>query len=192
MNVYDFDNTIYRGESTLDYYFFCVKHHPSLIRFVFIVLVKLVKYKMCLISEEELMGICEKYVFSFLKDCPDSLELAEKFWEKNARKIKPFYAKLHKDDDVIISASFGFMLRPVMKNIGVKNLLCSEVNLETGEIERLCFRKNKRTLFESVYSSEIESFYTDSLNDMPLMRLAKTAYLVKGEKIEKWSELDAE
>ncbi len=188
MNVYDFDNTIYQGESTLDYYFFCVKHHPTLIRFVFIVLVKLVKYKMCLISEDELMEICKKYVFAFLKACPDSKELAENFWKKNERKIKPFYAGLHKDDDVIISASFGFMLRPAMARIGVTNLLCSEVNLKTGEIERLCFRKNKVTLFKSEYSSEIENFYTDSLNDMPLMRMAKQAHLVEGEKIEKWSE----
>ena len=188
MNVYDFDNTIYSGESTLDYYFFCVKHHPRLIRFVFIVLVKLVKYKLCLISEDELMGVCKKYVYAYLRDCPDSRELAEKFWLKNIRKIKPFYARLHKDDDVVISASFGFMLRPAMEKLGVKNLLCSEVNLETGEIERLCFRRNKKTLFESVYTSEINSFYTDSLNDMPLMKIAENAYLVKGERIEKWSE----
>lgn len=188
MNVYDFDNTIYRGESTLDYYFFCVKHHPRLLRFVFIVLEKLVKYKLCLISEDELMRLCEKYVLAFLKDCPDSEILAQKFWDRNIKKIKPFYASLHKDDDVIVSASFGFMLRPVMGKLGVTSLLCSEVNLETGEIERLCFRRNKKTLFESAFPSRIESFYTDSLNDMPLMRMAKNAYLIKGEKIQRWSE----
>ena len=93
MNVYDFDNTIYRGESTLDYYFFCVKHHPKLVRFVFIILFELVKYKLCLVSEEELMGLCRKYVMSFLADCPDSEELSEKFWNKNFGKIKSFSRK---------------------------------------------------------------------------------------------------
>ena len=123
---------------------------------------------------------------AFIDDCPDASELAEKFWRKNIVKIKPFYADIHKDDDVIVSASFGFMLRPVMQKLGVTNLLCSEVNLETGEITRLCFRRNKKTLFEASYPSQIENFYTDSLNDMPLMEMARNTFLVRGGKIEKW------
>ena len=191
INVYDFDNTIFKGESTLDYYFFCVKHHPKLVRFVFIILFELVKYKLCLVSEEELMGLCRKYVMSFLSDCPDSEELSEKFWNKNFGKIKSFYKELHKDDDVIISASFGFMLRPVMKRLGVHELVCSEVNLETGEIERLCFRRNKKTLYDELYGKEIDNFYTDSLNDMPLIKAAKCAFIVKGERIVRWSGKNA-
>lgn len=186
VNVYDFDNTIYRGESTLDYYFFCVKHHPRLIRFVFVVVYELIRYKMCLVSEDELMSLCEKYVCSFLNDCPDSLVLAEKFWDKNIKKIKPFYYALHHENDVIISASFGFMLRPIMKKLGVKELLCSEVDLESGKIERLCFRRNKRLLFESAYKDKIENFYTDSLNDVPLMQMSKNAFLVKGDTVKRW------
>ncbi len=188
VNVYDFDNTIYRGESTLNYYFFCVKHHPKLLRFVFIVLIELIKYKLCLVSEQQLMKLCEKYVISFLKDCPDAEKLAENFWEKNFHKIKSFYKEMHKENDVIISASFGFMLRPAMKRLGNKCLICSEVNLETGKIERLCFRRNKIDLFKYLCGGEIENFYTDSLNDMPLMKCAKNAFIVKGEKIERWSE----
>ena len=191
LNVYDFDNTIYRGESTLDYYFFCVKHHPKLIRFVFIILFELVKYKLCLVSEEELMSLCEKYVMAFLKDCPDSEELAEKFWQRNFKKIKGFYGELHKEDDVVISASFGFMLRPVMKRLGVHELVCSEVKLETGEIERLCFRRNKKTLYDKLYGKEIDNFYTDSLNDMPLIEAAKCAFIVKEERIVRWSGKNA-
>jgi len=141
LNVYDFDNTLYDGESTLDFYFFCVKHHPKLIRFVFIILSKLIKYKMCLVSETELMRLCETYVRDFLYDCPDAEQLSEAFWQKNSHKLKSFYKDVHKDDDVVISASFGFLLRPVMKIIGVNRLVCSEVNLKSGEIERLCFRK---------------------------------------------------
>lgn len=30
MKVYDFDNTIYSGESTVDYYFFLLKKNPKL------------------------------------------------------------------------------------------------------------------------------------------------------------------
>ena len=134
VNVYDFDNTLYNGESTLDFYFYCVKHHPPLIRFACIVLVSLVKYKLCRMSEQELMKKCEKYVEKFLCGCPDVKELAEKFWQKNVSKLKPFYNDIKREDDVIISASFEFMLKPAMKIMGVKNLVCSKVNLETKTV----------------------------------------------------------
>ena len=185
MNVFDFDNTIYNGESTLDFYFFCVKHHPRLIRFVFIVLIKLVKYKMCLISEDELLALCKKYVKAFLADCPDAKQLAEIFWEKNICRIKNFYKEIHNENDIVISASFGFMLRPAMSKLGIKRFVCSEVNLENGSIDRLCFRKNKLHLFKEMYGDEvIENFYTDSLNDLSFMKLATCkAYLVKGNSI---------
>ena len=34
MNVYDFDKTIYRGDSTKDFYFFLLRRHPVLIRYL--------------------------------------------------------------------------------------------------------------------------------------------------------------
>lgn len=34
MNVYDFDNTIYKGDSTAHFYFFCLKRHPSMIKYI--------------------------------------------------------------------------------------------------------------------------------------------------------------
>ena len=32
MNVYDFDKTIYKGDSTLDFYFFCLRKKPIIIK----------------------------------------------------------------------------------------------------------------------------------------------------------------
>lgn len=31
MNVYDFDQTIYHGDSTVDFYLYCVRHRPLMI-----------------------------------------------------------------------------------------------------------------------------------------------------------------
>lgn len=189
MNLFDFDNTIYKGESSFGYYWFCVKHHPKLLRFVFVVLFCLVKYKLCIISEEKFMELCRKYVRDFVNGCPDAQELAEMFWEKNFKKIKKFYLDIKNEDDVIVSASFGFILRPAMSRLGIKNLICSEVDLNTCEINQICFRKNKKQLFyESFKGEKIENFYTDSLNDAALLKEAKNGYIVKGDKIKKWSE----
>ena len=186
MNVFDFDNTIYDGESTFDFYLFCVKHHPKAIKFMFIVVWSLIKYKMCLVSETQLMNLAETYISGLLRCCPDAKELAEKFWEKKFGKIKPFFKDVFSEDDVIVTASFGFLLRPVLNKLGVKNALMSEVDLEKAEVIRLCYRKNKVKLFnENFPDAYVKDVYTDSLNDTPLMSLAhENVYLVKGNKVK--------
>ena len=40
--------------------------------------------------------------------------------------------------------------------------------------------------FQKEIGGVIESFYTDSLSDLPMMCLAQNAYLVSGDTIEKW------
>lgn len=35
MNVYDFDGTIYDGDSTVDFYLYCIRKHPWLIVYAF-------------------------------------------------------------------------------------------------------------------------------------------------------------
>ena len=34
MNVYDFDKTIYDGDSTVDFYFFCLKQTPKMLKYL--------------------------------------------------------------------------------------------------------------------------------------------------------------
>ncbi|MBP3580184.1 MAG: HAD-IB family phosphatase [Clostridia bacterium] len=189
MNVYDFDGTLYDGESTFDFYLFCVKHHLKAVKFMFIVVWSFVKYKMCLVSEKQLMSLAEKYVCDFLRCCPDAKELAEKFWDKNFYKIKSFYANVHEKDDVVVSASFSFLLNPILKKIGVENSITSIVDLENTKVLQLCYRKNKVILFtERFRDAKVNNVYTDSLNDKPLMSLASgDVYIVKGKKIKKYN-----
>ena len=52
INVYDFDNTIYDGESLLDFYLLCIKHHPNLGKYLFVMLDNYRKYKKFKISFE--------------------------------------------------------------------------------------------------------------------------------------------
>ena len=62
MNVYDFDNTIYDGESIVDFYFFLLFRNPSLIYILPKLVLMLVKYKACKISYDELLQQAEKYI----------------------------------------------------------------------------------------------------------------------------------
>ena len=55
MNVYDFDNTIYDGESTFDFYAFCVRKDISMLKSAFVVVKTLIEYKLCRIDEKTLI-----------------------------------------------------------------------------------------------------------------------------------------
>ena len=63
MNVYDFDGTIYNGDSSVDIYFFLLKRYPKLIAYFPKQILGIVKYKLQLSSKEEM----KEMYFSFLK-----------------------------------------------------------------------------------------------------------------------------
>ena len=56
MNVYDFDNTIYRGESAVDLFWYYLKQDKSLLRYVPEVAAALVRYKRGKITIEEALS----------------------------------------------------------------------------------------------------------------------------------------
>lgn len=183
MNVYDFDNTLYDGESTFDFFLFCLKRRPRLLRWLASVLVGLVRYKMRLLSREGLKTLAERNMFGLLHACPDYAELVEQFWNKNISKIKPFYSFVRRADDVVLTASFDFLIEPCMRRMGIQTYVCSSADLEKGQITRLCFRENKPACLEEVCpGAALHAFYTDSLNDLPLLRRAEKAYLVRGDR----------
>ena len=63
MNVYDFDGTLYSGDSTVDFYLYALKKHPSLLRFVPEQAAGFLLYGMKRISKNDL----KQHFYSFLK-----------------------------------------------------------------------------------------------------------------------------
>lgn len=183
MNVYDFDNTIYDGESIVDFYFFLLFRNPSLIYILPKLVLMLVKYKACKISYDELLQQAEKYIKKLAKYF--SKALVKEFWDKNSHKIKKFYIENQREDDVILSASCGFLIREICSRFGIKNVVASEVDLTLGKIQRVCYRDKKPEIFKEEFTdAEIDEFYTDSLNDEPMFALAKRVFLVKGNNVK--------
>ena len=182
MNVYDFDNTIYRGETVLDFYWFCLKKDISLLKYIPLIFSALLRYKMGRISLEELEKkaslYSEKNISHILKFS------AKEFWDKNESKIKDFYLKQQRADDIVVSASFSFLLDEICRRLGIRYCLCSELEPDSGRIKRICYRDSKPKIFKKNFpNAEIDNFYTDSMNDLPMIMLAEKAYLVKGEKL---------
>ena len=187
MNVFDFDNTIYDGESTLDMFFFYIARKPWLIKHLPTVLKAFARYKKGDVSLNE---VIERYVPLVEKDALKVFDFENDpvvFWDKHMKKIKPLYNELRSDDDLIITASPDFSIEEICKRLNIKRFLASRVNRKTGKIEFANIRQNKINAFTENYSGEtIEKFYTDSPeNDAPLIALAKEAYLVKGNRVTK-------
>jgi len=185
MNVYDFDETIYDGESELDFFFYYMKKKPYLVKYIPKVFYVLVRYKLGKLTVDE---IFEKYAYlveNFLKGIEDVNADAEDFWNKHQHKIKPFYASLHKEDDVIITASPVLTTKVICDRLGIKTCIGSVIDFEKCKIEMICMRSKKVPAFlEAFPDAHIDNFYTDSaVNDKPLIDMAEHAFIVKGDKI---------
>ena len=185
MNVYDFDNTIYDGDSTADFYLFSVKRHkkislklPSLFCafFNFYVLKNGTKTEF------------KQKMYRFLECCDIDKDVND-FWEINQSKIKKFYLNQQKDDDVIISASPEFLLEPICQKLKIKYLIASKVDKSSGKYSGInCHGKEKVKRFYQVFKNgKIDNFYSDSKSDTPLAELADKAFIVKKNNITDWN-----
>lgn len=184
MNAYDFDKTIYDGDSTADFYIFCLKRHKGII----------------LLAPSLLCAFCKFYIFrrgtktqfkekmyKFLQKCDIDRDV-EDFWDKNSCKIKSFYFEQKKCDDVIISASPEFLLEPICEKLKINSLIASKVDRHSGKYTGInCHGKEKvRRFYEHFGKIEIEEFYSDSKSDTPMAEISKKAFLVDGGIISEW------
>lgn len=183
MNVYDFDKTIYDGDSTVNFYKYCIRKKPSVLKHL---PKQLWAFLMYFIRVYDKTTMKENF-YRFLKSIDDIDLLIEDFWKANMSKVKKWYLDSKRDDDVIISASPEFLLKYPCKRLNI-SLIASRVDKKTGIYDgKNCHGKEKVLRFNAVYGdSQIDKFYSDSLSDTPLAELAKEAYIVKGLKIEKW------
>ena len=186
MNVYDFDNTIYKGESVLHFFFFYIKKTPYLLKYIPKVFYALFKYKLGKITVEKALEEYAPFVEDYFGNIKDIRADSVEFWDKHMHNIKPFYKDIQKEDDVIVTASPEVTMEEICKRLGIKHCVGSIIE-DSGKITRLCMRSKKVPAFlEAFPDAEIENFYTDSpKNDAPLIELAKNAYHVKGNKIIK-------
>ncbi len=185
MNVYDFDDTIYDGDSSIDFFKFFLKKDPSVISFAPTIARIMDDYRKTKVRFDDVIEkygyVIEDYVKNNNIDIP---ALFEEFWDLHQHKIKPFYEYVRKDDDLIITASPKISMDILCPRIGIKHWLGTEMDEKTGRFHRGCFRETKIDFFRENYpDGVIDDFYTDSLNDEFLFPYAKRVFWVKGHKV---------
>ena len=186
MNVYDFDGTIYDGDSTLDFYFFCMKKNPRVLLCLPKQILGFLGYKVRVYPKIKF----KEYFYCFFRVIPCIDKYVEEFWRKNDNKIKAWYLDQRKENDVIISASPEFLLMGVCNKIGIRNLIASKVDKFSGRcISNNCYGFEKVTRFKAEYPNEIiDCFYSDALSDIPMAKLAKKSYMVRHNRIDVWPQ----
>lgn len=183
MNVYDFDKTIYYNDSTSDFYVFCLKRHPSIVKHFPKTVWAFIKYIFGANTKTQFKEV----MYSFLLEVDIEKDLKD-FWDTHEQKIKPWYLKQMKEDDIIISASPEFLLEPICERVGINYMMASRVDPKTGKYTGInCHGKEKVARFREKFgSAEIDEFYSDAYCDAPLAELADKSFIVKGDKISPW------
>lgn len=176
MNVYDFDGTIYRGDSSLDFYIYSLIRRPWIVFFLPWQIFFIGAYKIRLCCKER----AKSAFFVFIKWVPDMPNHLEKFWDSYEKKIEKWYLHQQREDDVIISASPEFLLNVVCRRLKINSLIASKVNINTGNFEgKNCYGAEKVRRYREIFKNKsINAFYTDSLSDIPMMKISKQVYLV--------------
>lgn len=179
--IFDFDKTIYNGDSSLDFYFFCLKKNKKLIKYLPKQIIGIFLFLIGIKNKE----YCKTNFFSFLNGIDNINEYVNLFWRENIKKIKSFYFEKKRQNCIIISASPFFLLNPICKKLNIETLLATNIDRKTGIIKgNNCSGKEKvARLYKKYNNVIIDEFYTDSISDEPLIKISTKAYIVIGQKV---------
>lgn len=190
MNVYDFDKTIYKKDSSIEFYKYAIRCKPWIaLKYVPKQVLAILKYKLSFITKEEMKEI----YFSFLKSI-ETVSILNDFVEREIRNINEWYLNQKTPDDIIISASPEFLVGAFAKRLGIKNVIASKVDVATGTYSgKNCHGKEKlNRLYSEFPEVALDNFYSDSKSDIYLARKAKHAFLIRKGKMKEWEVTENE
>lgn len=182
MNIYDFDNTILKGDSSVKFIKYSLIRHPLI---VLVSMLKALKEYVKSLFHQSNLGSIKSALFSFVKKINNLDLYVQDFVIKNQKYVKKFYLENKKDDDIVISASFDFIIIPFCKSLGIKNVIATKYDVKKGcIIGHNCKGKEKVLRFQEEFGNpKVKEAYSDSLSDLPMLSLAEFPYLVKGNKL---------
>lgn len=191
MNVYDFDGTIYDGDSTTDFLKYVYRKYPAILLPAAVSQTAAAALYLCKrISKEQM----KERFFAFLAKMEDVGAAVSDFWDINEGKIKEWYLKQQREDDVVISASPDFLLKEICDRKKIASLIATRMDSHTGKITgKNCRGSEKpRRFSEEFPNAVIENFYSDHPSDAYMARMADKAWIVKGNEILPWKYMKQE
>lgn len=188
IDVYDFDGTIYNGDSTADLVLFCLRRHPQILAGLPRIAGAAMKLAGKKIGLTQFKGI----LFAEMAKYIDLNTEAGLFWlhPKTRRKLGAWFNATPRDLPIVIaSASPEFELTHAARMLGVKTLVGTQCDPYTGEIRgKNCKGEEKIPRIREALGCEytVRAMYTDDAKaDGPLLALAQEKYLVTRGKVRK-------
>ncbi|MEA4897668.1 MAG: haloacid dehalogenase-like hydrolase [Eubacteriales bacterium] len=185
INVYDFDRTIFDGDATARFLRYAIARHPSLAAALPRVGRAFLLYAVRRLSKTE----AKQALYRAILPRIDAQALLGAFWRTNMGRVKRWYLDRRAEGDVVISASPEFLLEPACRSLGIATLIASRVDARTGDYTgENCHGEEKVRRYLDEHAVRPFAFYSDSLSDAPMARLAERAYLVKGKRVSAWPD----
>ncbi len=182
--VYDFDGTLYRGDSTRDYIFYCISENKRILLSAWRMIPVLTGF----LFHRDLARL-KSGIFRILCRHFDLSREAERFW-KDPETIARLYPDLirHEPDriNIICSASPDFELAYPFRMLGADSLICTRWDEKKKQIiGSNCKSQEKiRRIREQYGNVPVEEMYTDDdVADGPLLSLAEKGFILKNGKI---------
>ncbi len=179
MNGYDFDKTIFKGNSVRRFSGYCFLRLPYLWLLLPEIVLALILYGLRIIKKDGFLRMLEWFVVFV----PCREKFVKGFWDKNFKHVKGWYLDAKRDDDIIISASPAYLIEEICARLSVR-CITSESGKRGTVIGKHCYGKYKVMAYEREFGkTPLETYYSDSLSDVPMFRLAKRGYFVRGDEI---------
>ena len=181
MNIYDFDGTIYNGDSCRDIVIYGLKKYPKK---TFASLKKARElnkdYKSGLINFEQV----KEAMLSFIFEIENYPKFVNDFVNSHMKKIKPWYLSRKNENDMIITASCDLWINLFASRLGLKHIIATKIDSNGRIIGNNCKGIEKVNRFKQLYSqANVVSAYGDSENDIPMLELAHNAFVVEGNRV---------
>ena len=150
MNVYDWDNTIYRGDSTFGFVCYLYRHKPKTLLSIPRTLGCGLLYGLHIMSK---LAFKENlyHMFVFVDDMPKQVEA---FTSSHLDHVKKWYVDQQKEDDLVISASPEFLIASFCEKVNIKHYMASKVDIHTGKYSGLnCHGEEKVRRVMAIYNA---------------------------------------
>ena len=171
IDVYDFDGTIYDGDSTVDFTRFCLRRHPG----VLAGLPKFLGTSLLLAAGRRSLTQFKSVLFGEMARRFNLETEAELFWQAEATRAKlgKWFFDRPRDLPIVIASA--------AKLLGVPTLIGTKCDVKTGAlIGKNCKGEEKlRRIEQNIGPFEIRAMYTDDAKaDGPLLAAAQEGYIV--------------
>ena len=185
MDAYDWDQTIFRNDSTAGFFLFCMRRYPAVRRYAGAALRIALRH----LSGKPPIPEQKQRFYDYLTKVPDVADAVKEFWAENRRLVGFPALPVHpQPGDVVVSAGPYFLLQDICDELGLQ-LIATHLDPETGKLSGIdCYGEEKVRRFREVFGEDarIGTWYSDSLSDAPMAALADKAFLVRRKGLILW------